>query len=196
MKMISFLSLKITLVAIVLAISGSVRSAAQSMPVDGDAYGFIGFGPLFYKGIDYPKGAYDFNVIPFVIESEYYSRSTGFRLMPVLNLSKRPEEKISIKNFGIELSVPIRIARIEPESGPAHSFYIAPGGFIQLIEKKYYIYTWSGLYLEPGYKLVIAEELMVGLGFQYGKTYIAVEEMGGVWKTHMAVRLFIGRYIY
>lgn len=166
------------------------------MEMDGDWYGFIGLAPLFYKGLNYPKGAFDGNLIPFVIESESYSRLTGIRLMPMLNISIRPEMSPTIKNVGIELSTPVRIARLEPESGPGHSFYLAPGGFFLAKTKDYDFHIWAGFYLEPNYKLVIAEEMVVGLGFQYGRSYYGEMDSGGKWKPHMAIRLYFGRYSY
>lgn len=172
-----------------LLFSSSFTNAQDYMPIRAfeDEGSILAISPLFYKGLKYGKGEFDFNVLHGYAETNPEG-VVGIRLNSYLNLSIRDEEPVKVKNGGVGISLPIYPYRSDFEKKFTHHFYIAPG-FMFLISLK----DWDpqgelSLFGEPGYSLRFSNGTGLNFGVQAGKTLDFNLDRTG-WSNFLAIRI-------
>ena len=113
----------------------------------------------------------------------------SFRLASIFNYGIR-EEAMSITKVGLQAAFPFYLKKRKLKSDRGIGIYLAPVFSItRNIEEKH---TNAGIYLEPGYHLVISNTFSIQLGLEFGSTYIVYDdERTNAWNNQFRLSIIL-----
>ncbi len=157
----------------------------------GKTKNFIGLNPSITVEPYYQKGELDLNIVPIVFQKTLTKR-IYIKIASIVNYGIRNSNN-TISHIGGQLSFPIFFLKKEDLKTPSQGFFVAiGGGFSRNIMEKHNNY---GLWLEPGYNLMISENWSISFGVQLGATHFNYDNGDKKWGNHFGIKIIIGRWI-
>ncbi|HLP05045.1 MAG TPA: hypothetical protein VK152_06425 [Paludibacter sp.] len=162
----------------------------QSIAQTGKSMNFIGLNPSVTVEPFYEKGELDVNVFPLVFQKTLTKR-VDIRASTTVNYGIRNSAN-TISHLGGQLAFPIFLQSKENLLAPSQKFFVAPGiGFTRnLLEK----HSNIGLWIEPGYSMMISENWSISFGVQLGATHFDYDNNTQKWGNHFGVKIIIGKW--
>ena len=151
----------------------------------------IGINPAVTIEKSYPKGAFDLNVLPLVIEFPVV-KDLNFRAITLLGYGFRNYGS-ALMNVGVEFALPYYF--IFGKSKPLHpsGFFVAPG--FAYSRNVYYYHNSYSIFLEPGYNFLITDRFSLIIDMQYGRTFFKYDDGISVTGNHFGVKVVLGWWI-
>jgi hypothetical protein len=164
--------------------------SAASRGQDKCSASFWGINPSITVEPFYNKGELDINIFPLVFQKTI-TRRVDFRISTIVNYGIRNENS-AFSHLGAQVSFPVFIIRKDENTLPSNGFFVAPGFGVtrNLIEE----HNNFGLWLEPGYNLLISPKYSISFGAQFGATHFWYDNGTKKWGNHFGVKIIIGRW--
>lgn len=148
----------------------------------------LGINPSVTLDKSYPRGAFDLNILPLVIELPVV-HNLDVRVITLLNYGFRNYGSALI-NVGAELSFPYYIHRGEFKNEMKKGFFAGPGlAFSHNIFNNSDITT---IFLEPGYSFVLDESFTLIIDLQYGRKFLNYDDGSSLTTNHYGFRVVLG----
>ena len=157
---------------------------------ENETINFIGVNPSITVEPFYNKGELDINVFP-VVYQKTVSRRIDFRILTIVNYGIR-DTNSAFSHLGVQMALPVFIIKKDNNQKPSKGFFIAPGVGLtrNLIEK----HNNFGLWIEPGYHLLIDEKFGLSFGVQFGATHLWYDNGTTKWGNHFGVKIIFGKW--
>jgi hypothetical protein len=152
---------------------------------------FIGLNPSVTVEPFYDIGELDINILPIVYQTSLTKR-LDVRITSILNLGIRNEGN-EISHFGLETALPIFFKAKQDKSESSNGFFVAP--VVSLTRNRMEEHNNIGLWVEPGYHLLFANNFAISFGLQFGGTYFSYDNGQTKWGNHFGVKVIFGKWI-
>ncbi len=153
--------------------------------------GFIGLNPSVTVEPFYKEREFDVNVFPLVFQKTL-TRRIDFRLSTTLNYGIRNTTN-EISHLGGQFSFPVFIRKKSDMLLSSQGFFLAPG--IGVTRNRIEKHTNFGLWVEPGYNLMISKKWSISFGVQLGATHFDYDSDIKKWGNHFGIKIIIGKWI-
>jgi hypothetical protein len=151
---------------------------------------FIGISPAVTVEPFYQHGEFDINILPLVYQKPI-SKRVDIRLSSILNYGARKSSD-QLSHFGVQIAMPVFLKSKDPAK-PSHGLYLAPGtGLTRNILERH---NNIGIWLEPGYNLLINDKWAFSFGVQIGATHFSYDNGSSKWRNHFGIKVIFGRWI-
>lgn len=148
----------------------------------------LGINPAITIEPTYPKGTFDINVLPLVVEVPLFN-NFDFRAISLVNYGFRNYGS-ALMNLGFEIALPYYF--IFGKSKPVNpaGFFIAPG--YAFSRNVYYHHNCSSVYLEPGYSFSFTDRFSLIIDLQYGRSFFRYNDGSKLTTNHFGVKVVLG----
>lgn len=177
--------MKRTLLVAIFTIFVVVALAQQRKPI------LIGINPSITREKLYPKGAFDINVLPLVIEYQVVNNLDA-RVITVLNYGFRNYGSALI-NIGAELGVPYYFDFGRKQKQISKGFFVGPGAAFS--RNVHYENNTFALFFETGYHFLYNDKFSFIIGLQYGKNYYSYDDGSTQAVDYFDVKVILGWWI-
>lgn len=152
---------------------------------------FVGINPSVTIEPSYPKGAFDINIFPLVIEYPLVN-NFNIRGITVLNYGFRNLSSALI-NIGAEVSVPYYFMFGKNKPAVSSGFFIAAGA--AYTRNIYYSHNNVSVFLEPGYNFSFDNKFSLIIDLQYGRTFFIYDDGSRITGNHFGVKVILGWWL-
>lgn len=152
---------------------------------------FIGINPSVTIEQSYPRGCFDINILPLVIEYNI-TKNFDIRGISLLNYGFRNLGSALI-NVGAELSFPyyLNFAKSAPQT--SSGFFVAIGS--AFTRNIYYNHKNISVFLEPGYSFLWDNKFSLIIDMQYGRTFFFYDDGNTIIGNHFGVKFILGWWV-
>ena len=154
-------------------------------------HNFIGLNPSVTVEPFYDKGELDVNIFPLVYQRTLTKR-LDIRFTSIVNLGIRNIGN-EISHFGFETALPLFIKQKETKNEISNGFFIAP--ILSVARNRVEEHNNLGVWIEPGYNLLLESNFAMTFGLQLGGTYFAFDNGQTNWGNHFGVKIIIGKWL-
>lgn len=172
------------LFAIILTIFLSVPISAQNK----QKACLIGINPSITVEPFYKTGECDINILPLVYQRTLTKR-TDIRFSSIFNYGIRNTTN-RISHFGCQIAMPVFLNAKDSLQTPSKGLFLAPG--IGITRNTMEKHTNAGIWIEPGYNLLIKNKWSFSFGIQIGATHFNYDNGIRKWGNHFGVKIIIG----
>jgi hypothetical protein len=152
---------------------------------------FIGLNPSITVEPFYKTGEFDVNIVPIVYQ-QTLTKQIGIRVSTILNYGVR-QTSDRISHMGCQIALPFFFNPNNGATTPPQGLFLAPGmGITRNILENH---TNEGLWIEPGYNLLVNNKWAVIFGAQLGATYFRYDNGTKKWGSHFGIKVIIGRWL-
>lgn len=152
---------------------------------------FLGINPSVTVEPFYEKGELDVNIFPLVYQTPL-TKIFDLRLNSILNLGVRNGGN-EISHYGIETGIPIFFNSKGTKYEVSNGIFIAP--ILGLTRNRIEEHNNIGIWIEPGYNLLIDNKYAMTFGLQFGKTYFDYDNGKTNWGNHFGVKIILGKWL-
>lgn len=151
---------------------------------------FLGINPSVTMEPFYQKGEFDINVFPLVYQQTLSGR-IDFRISAIVNYGIR-EDQDTVSHYGGQAAFPMYWKRKADLSKPSEGFFCAPG--IGITRNRIERHSNIGLWIEPGYGLMISDDWSIAFGVQWGMTHFNYDTGIRKWGNHFGIKIVVGKW--
>ncbi|HOZ30407.1 MAG TPA: hypothetical protein PLL66_05775 [Bacteroidales bacterium] len=151
----------------------------------------IGINPSVTIKKSYPKGCFDINILPLVLEYNI-TKNLDIRGISLLNYGIRNIGS-ALVDIGAEVTIPyyIRFSNSSPQT-PSGLFVAIGSAFTRNV---FYKHKSISVFLEPGYNFLWNNNFSLIVDLQYGRTFFMYDDGHNITGNHFNVRLILGWWI-
>lgn len=151
---------------------------------------FIGINPSVTAEPFYEKGEVDINIFP-VVYQRIITERFDIRFTSNLSLAIRNEGNSS-SIYGFEVGAPFFFSQKVRKNQPSKGLFIAPiFSFVQYSKEDH---SNMGIWLEPGYNVLMDKNFSVSIGLQVGGTYFFYKNDENKWREHIGLKVILGKW--
>jgi len=151
----------------------------------------VGINPSVTVESSYPKGCFDFNILPLVVEYNII-KNLDIRGICLLNYGIRNVGSALI-NIGAEVTVPYYLRFSNSVQQTPSGFFIALGS--AFTRNVYYKHKNVSVFLEPGYNFLWDDKFSLIIDLQYGRTFFMYDDGNDIVGNHFGVKVILGWWI-
>ncbi len=151
----------------------------------------LGFNPSVTIEQTYPKGCFDLNVFPLVIEYPL-AKNLDIRAISIVNYGFRNMGSALI-NIGAELSIPYYFNFGNTLPAAPSGFFLAAGS--AYTRNIYYNHNNLSVFFEPGYNFLFNDNFSLIIDLQYGRTFFYYDDGSKLTGNHFGLKVILGWWL-
>lgn len=153
---------------------------------------FLGVNPSITVEPYYPKGDFDINILPLVVQ-KIITRRSGIRIISLLNLGFRSAGN-RISHIGLSGGWVYYLSQQDEILNSKDGLYVAP--VIEVSNNRIEHSVNTGLYAETGYQFLLPKNLGITTALQLGYTHFNYSNtIIDTWKPHFGIKVIFGKWI-
>jgi hypothetical protein len=151
----------------------------------------IGFNPSVTVEPAYPKGSFDLNIFPLVLEYPLI-QNLDIRAITIANFGFRNTGSALI-NVGAEISLPYYFMFGKNKPAAPSGFFLAAGS--AFTRNLHYHHSNMSVFFEPGYNFLFNDNFSLIIDLQYGRTFFFYDDGSRITGNHFGVKVILGWWI-